>query len=93
MFVPMHSQPALDAGCTPLYPVIRGSSDMLLTLVPNQNLGMDAEPRPRGEKPLPPPRDARKTPPGKHGHKAYGADERRALDNLIETTGNGDGKK
>ena len=33
-----------------------------------------------------------KARPGKHGHKAYGADERRALDNLIETTGNGGGK-
>jgi hypothetical protein len=65
---------------------------MLLTLVPNQNWAMEAEPRPLGEKPLPPARDARKARPGKHGHKAYGADERRALDNLIETTGNGGGK-
>src|SRR5580698_1502194 len=91
MFVPMRDQPHWIRGAR-LYPVIRGSSDMLLTLVPNQNLGMDLEPRPQGEKPLAPPRDARKTAPGKHGHKRYGADERRALDNLIETTGNGGGK-
>ena len=87
MFVPMRDQPHWIRGAR-LYPVIRGSSDMLLTLVPNQNLG-DSVMRPQGEKPLPPPRDAQKSRSGKHGHKTYGAQDRRALDNLIQTTGNG----
>jgi membrane protein required for colicin V production len=87
MFVPPHIQPHWIRGAR-LYPVIQGSSDMLLTLVPNQNWADSGSNR-HGEKPLPPPRDARKATPGKHGHKAYGADERRALDNLIQTTGNG----
>jgi membrane protein required for colicin V production len=92
MFVPMRDQPhwVKDAR---LYPVIRGSADMLLTLVPNQNLGPELELRPRAEKRAIPPKDARKTGPGKHGHKTYGAQDRRALDTLIETTGNGGGRQ
>jgi membrane protein required for colicin V production len=93
MFVSMRDQPhwVRDAR---LYPLIRGSSDVLLTLVPNQNFGMGGPAAaPHGGKPAPAPHEARKTGSGKHGHKAYGADDRRALDNLIETTGNGDGKQ
>jgi membrane protein required for colicin V production len=93
MFVPMRDQPhwVRDAR---LFPLIRGSSDVLLTLVPNQNFDVaGSTPRPHGEKPITPARQAKKAASGKHGHKAYGADERRALDNLIETTGNGDGKQ
>jgi membrane protein required for colicin V production len=91
MFVPLRDQPHWVRGAR-LYPVIRGSSDMLLSLVPDQNLGLEPEVR-RAEKPLPPQHSAKKSVSGKHGHKTYGADERRALDNLIETTGNSGSKQ
>jgi len=91
MFVPLQSQPHWIRGAR-LYPVIRGSSDMLLTLVPNQNLGPEPDVRRADDKPVPPQHTAKKSVNGRHGHKKYGADDRRALDNLIETTGNGDGK-
>ncbi|HUO92805.1 MAG TPA: CvpA family protein [Rhizomicrobium sp.] len=91
MFVPLNAQPHWIRGAR-LYPVIRGSSDMLLTLVPNQNLGPEAEVR-RAERAVPPEHMAKKSVSRKHGHKTYGADDRRALDNLIETTGNSGGKQ
>ena len=92
MFVPVHMQPHWIRDAR-LYPLIRGSSDVLLTLVPNHHHDVaDRDTKPPVEKPQAPPREARKTGGTKHGHKAYGADERRALDNLIETTGGGDGK-
>jgi uncharacterized membrane protein required for colicin V production len=92
LFVPVREHPhwVRDAR---LLPVIRGSAEVLLSLVPNQNFD-DRRRRfedIRGTEPRPLPRDSGKSPSSKHGHKAYGADERRALDNLIETTGS-DGK-
>ncbi len=86
LFVPVHSHPhwLRDAR---LLPLIRESSAVLLTLVPDQHLGRDpglyaddAIPQQK-----PDDRDAR----AKH-HKKYGADDRRQLDHLIETTGSGD---
>jgi hypothetical protein len=53
----------------------------------------DNVPQPAAATPAPAPREAQKAHATKHGHKTYGADDRRALDNLIETTGNGDGKR
>lgn len=93
VFVPVHEQPRWIKDAR-LYPLVRNSSDVLLSLVPNQDFDMvGPPPTPEGVKPAPPEHQARKTGPGKHGHKTYGADERRALDNLIETTGSGNGKQ
>ena len=72
-----------------LLPVIQGSAQVLLSLVPDQNLDTtSAEPAQAGAKsaeiPTPQPKPAAtKT----RGQKAYGARERRELDRLIETTG------
>jgi membrane protein required for colicin V production len=93
VFVPVHQQPHWIRDAR-LYPLVRNSSEVLLSLVPNQDFDMvGPPPQPEGVRPAPPPREAQKGGPGRHHHKTYGADERRALDNLIETTGNGDGKQ
>jgi membrane protein required for colicin V production len=93
MFVPLPQQPHWVRGAR-LYPLIRGTSDTLLTLVPNHHHDMaDNVPQPAAATPAPAPREAQKAHASKRGHKTYGADDRRALDNLIETTGSGDGKR
>ena len=87
LFVPVHSHPhwLRDAR---LLPLIRESSAVLLTLVPDQHLGRDrgfyaddsiADPKPAD-------------PRARHNHKKYGAQDRRELDHLIESTGSGDGQ-
>jgi membrane protein required for colicin V production len=92
LFVPVHLQPHWIRGAR-LYPLIRGSSDVLLTLVPNHHHDVAKQDAPpAAQMPQPKPREAHKAGASRHGHKTYGADERRALDNLIETTGGGDGK-
>jgi membrane protein required for colicin V production len=73
-------------------PVIQGSAQALLSLVPDQHLGIaKAEPaRPAAESaaiPTPQPKPAARSTAQKRGQKAYGAKERRELDRLIETTG------
>jgi membrane protein required for colicin V production len=93
LFVPirMHPHWIRDAQ---LLPLVRESSEVILTLVPNQNFNM-VDDSIRRHDPLghdPDAKDGRKTANDKRGHKSYGADDRRALDNLIETTGSGNGK-
>jgi membrane protein required for colicin V production len=87
MFVPVHSHPRWLRDAR-LLPVIRESSEMILTLVPDQHLSHEARTQEDSYAPEPKPRDAS----AKHGHKRYGSDDRRALDRLIETTGSDDGK-
>jgi hypothetical protein len=88
--VPVRSQPAWLTGAKSL-PLIRGSAQVLLAVVPDQHLGTaKAEPA-SGPKdaaiPVPEPRPGVATASRKRGQKAYGARERRELDRLIETTG------
>jgi membrane protein required for colicin V production len=73
-------------------PVIQGSAQVLLSLVPDQHLGFaKAEPAQHAAEsaaiPTPQPKPAAASAPKKRGQKAYGARERRELDRLIETTG------
>ena len=75
-----------------LLPVIQGSAQVLLSLVPDQHLGAaKAEQEQPAAKnaaiPTPQPKPAVAPAPKKRGQKAYGARERRELDRLIETTG------
>jgi membrane protein required for colicin V production len=93
--MPVKTQPHWIADAK-LLPVIQGSSEVLLSLVPDQN----AHPAIATAQPAQPP-DAKMvnvpvpTPkPGsaaakRHGQKAYGAAERRELDRLIDATANG----
>ncbi|HEX3673920.1 MAG TPA: CvpA family protein [Rhizomicrobium sp.] len=84
-------------------PLIQSSAQVLLALVPDRD-GKDSPfhtpPASAGgtaapgmvPQPRPNPRAAsQKT--AKHGHKAYGARDRRALDNLIQQTNDGGGKQ
>jgi membrane protein required for colicin V production len=73
-----------------LLPLIQGSSDMLLALVPNRdgNAHMGGEAEAATEAP-PQQQDTHKTQPARHVRKSYGAQDRRALDRLIEATGSG----
>lgn len=93
MFVPIREHPhwLRDAR---LLPLIQGSSDVLLTLVPDQHL--DSRPESGDGVAATEPRHetaaARKPANPQHARKSYGAQDRRALDNLIETTGSGDSK-
>jgi membrane protein required for colicin V production len=75
-----------------LLPVIQGSAQVLLSLVPDQHLGTakaeQAQPASKNAAiPTPQPKPAMASASKKRGQKAYGARERRELDRLIETTG------
>lgn len=88
LFVPVHSHPHWIRGAR-LLPVIQESSAVLLSIVPDQHLSRVES----DSGTVPAHHTAATTPPPRHNHKKYGADERRALDHLIETTGNGDGSQ
>jgi membrane protein required for colicin V production len=91
--VSVKSQPEWIANAR-LLPVIQGSSEVLLSLVPEQHMGTaNAEKAPEKavDAPVPVPKPSQVATPKKAGHKAYGAQERRELDKLIEQTG-GSGK-
>jgi membrane protein required for colicin V production len=94
MVIPIRAQPSWITQAHTL-PLIQGSSDVLLSLIPDQHMRaaeQRSQPAPPGTPiPKPAPRQAAKGP--KHGQKAYGADDRRALDRLIQSTGNGDSGK
>ncbi|HEY1615220.1 MAG TPA: CvpA family protein [Rhizomicrobium sp.] len=94
LVVPVRAQPAWLTGARTM-PVIRGSSDVLLSLVPDgdrlslsggQTVDASAS---RSGVPVPKPAPRRLAAAHRHGQKTYGADERRALDHLIEATGSG----
>jgi membrane protein required for colicin V production len=88
--VPVRNQPAWLTGAKSL-PLIRGSAQVLLAVVPDQRLGTaKEEPAATPENaaiPVPEPKPAVASASRKRGQKAYGARERRELDRLIETTG------
>lgn len=100
MVVPVRAQPGWVSHAR-LLPLIQSSSDVLLSLVPGKAKIAKADEPPAGvadteSGPTPRPRPAHgKTPPHsrKAGHKGYGAEDRRALDRLIEATGSGSEKK
>ena len=94
MVVPIRTQPDWMTNARFL-PLIQGSSDVLLSLIPDQHIqtaNNGGTPAPPGTPiPKPAPRQAQKGV--KHGQMAYGAEDRRALDRLIQSTGNGDAGK
>ena len=80
-----------------LYPLIRQTSEVLLGLVPGQQsgvAGLEARTAARRPAPAPAQRPAPAAAPQQAGSdsgqaaKTYGANDRSALDKLIETTGN-----
>ncbi|HWU25162.1 MAG TPA: CvpA family protein [Rhizomicrobium sp.] len=87
LFVPIHSHPHWIRDAR-LLPLVQESSDVLLTLVPDQHLA-----RAESDSGTVPIHHAAVTSAPYRSHKKYGADERRALDHLIETTGNSDGSQ
>jgi membrane protein required for colicin V production len=81
-----------------LLPVIQGSSEVLLSLVPDQHnrdtaaaaqpAAQRQQPAKQANVPVPTPKPTQ-TATKRHGQKAYGAAERRQLDRLIDATANG----
>jgi len=88
--VPVRGQPAWLTGAKSL-PLIRGSAQVLLAVVPDQRSGAErGGPVMAPENaaiPVPEPKPAVASAPRRRGQKAYGAKVRRELDRLIETTG------
>ncbi|MEI9929249.1 MAG: CvpA family protein [Rhizomicrobium sp.] len=93
--VPVRSQPETIASAKTL-PIIQGSAQVLLAVVPDQHPGSFAEDMPKADQsgvseianaPVPVPKPAQGAAPGKSRKKAYGAKERSELDRLIEQTG------
>ncbi len=85
MFVPIREHPRWIRQAR-LLPLIQASSNALLALVPNQHVTIENDPAAA-------PHGAHKPEGAKHRRETtYGARDRRALDNLIETTGNGNAK-
>ena len=99
--MPIRNQPEWLTDARTL-PLIQGSAEVLLSLVPDQHVGTAETARQRraetaAKPPLCQPRPRRSrvaaasTPEARQ--KAYGASDRRALDRLIEATGNGGSDK
>lgn len=90
--VSVRSQPDWVAKAWTL-PIVKGSSEVLLSLIPNQNLGVAKEERAANPEqkavnaPVPVPKPAQTAAPKKTHHNSYGAKERGELDRLIEQTG------
>jgi len=94
--VPIGSQPNWINGAR-LLPVIRGSAEVVASLIPDQHRGIgESTPIKRVEHAKPTksePSPAAKPTAKKHHKKTYGAKDRHALDRLIESTGSdGSGK-
>jgi membrane protein required for colicin V production len=86
MLVPIKEQPSWIKSAATL-PLIQKTSDVLLSLVPNQS--RHGEPA-VAEKPAPKPGRSQRSTGQETRQKTYGARERHQLDRLIQTTG-GDG--
>lgn len=90
-FVPIRSQPDWLTGARTL-PLIQSSSELLLAVFPIQHEDETPPPSKKAQnldKLLPESGAvASSTPPGR-GKKGYGIGDRRALDRLLEATGNG----
>jgi membrane protein required for colicin V production len=95
-FVPVPKQPEWVTSAGTL-PIIQNSAEVLLSLVPDQNIQVakasDTPAQNTVPQPRPAPRDAANMHKGKARQKTYGAADRRALDNLIEATGSGGDSK
>jgi len=97
VIVPIPRQPSWITKAR-LLPLIQSSGEVLLALLPDQQLrtatqtSEPAQPRarPRGQDAA---HDAQTAQTGKAKKKTYGAKDRRALDRLIEVTADGGGKK
>jgi len=83
-----------------LLPVIQGSSEVLLSLVPDQHVDTAKTEKPATESPKTAANPAPPTPQPrpaaarqKAAHKTYGVKERRELDRLIDATANGGNEK
>jgi membrane protein required for colicin V production len=97
-FVPIRSQPRWLTEARTL-PLIQSSSEVLLAIMPDGDRHAAVPPPPAAAAPAthpqsiddlidkPAPKAIKK--PAKHGKKSYGAGDRRALDRLIQSTGNG----
>jgi membrane protein required for colicin V production len=87
--VPIKQQPASVRQAMSL-PLIQTSSEVILSLIPNQH-GVILKDMQQSSKAAATekPGNAAKSDATKHRKKTYGADERRELDRLIETTGDG----
>jgi membrane protein required for colicin V production len=88
MIVPIPHQPSMVTQAR-LLPVIQSSGDVLLSLVPSRtaaHLETASATAPAGPAVVPKPRP---TLAARRAGKAYGADERHALDKLIQSTGSG----
>jgi membrane protein required for colicin V production len=97
ILIPIRVQPSWITQARTL-PMIQGSADVLLSLIPDQHIPevrvelQQPQAAPSNVPvPKPAPRQATKGP--NHHQKAYGAQDRRALDRLIQSTGNGDAGK
>ena len=91
--VPVPTQPAWVSQAR-LLPVIQESSSIILSLLPGRERGhpaSDTAVASAPDAPVPKPRPA--TTATHHAAKAYGADERHALDRLIQATGSGGNDK
>jgi hypothetical protein len=90
-FVPIRAQPSWLTDARTL-PLIQSSSEVLLALVPTQHEGEATPPARKAqnqEKPLPEPVASVRPKASGQGKKGYGIGDRRALDRLLEATGNG----
>ena len=83
-----------------LLPVIQGSSEVLLSLVPDQHVDTAKTEQPATESPktaavpaAPKPQARPAAAREKTAHKTYGVKERRELDRLIDATANGGNEK
>ena len=85
--VATHEQPKWLTSARSL-PLIQSCAQVLLSLVPDQDIATARKPAPTANVPQPTPREAAKKP-AKHGQKTYGARDRRALDRLIQATDGG----
>ena len=98
MIVPIPKQPGWMTQAR-LLPLVQSSGEVLLALIPDRDRHQAAHTRthPRREaaqpKPRPQKRDAETAHAAKRPKKGYGANERRALDRLIEATASGGGQK
>ena len=94
MMVPIRNHPAWLTEAR-LLPLIQGSSHVLLSLLPSRDAAAvaadDGTPAPNAPIPKPAPRQTAAA--SHHARKAYGAQDRRALDRLIEATGSGGNNK
>lgn len=88
LIVPIKQQPA-SVRQARLLPLIQTSSEVILSLIPDQHGVLSGAGTKTPQTADAQPKKAAKTDATKHRKKTYGADERRELDRLIQTTGDG----